>query len=243
MKTFLITFKPDTENPERGWPLEELQRLVKRHLAGEHVEEKWRFKNRTEVTRGDRVFLLRQGKAGAAVIGYGEVAGGPENNTGSWQVPVQFESIVDPTTEILATREDLLAIAGGERFWRIQSSGVLLPETIASSLETLVVGKSPKLTSGESGSNPAWTRDELILALNVYLKHRPNPPGKETQEIHELSEILNRLGEKLFPPADRADTFRNENGVYMKLMNFRRLDPQYTVAGKTGLSRGAKAEE
>lgn len=29
----------------------------------------------------------------------------------------------------------------------------------------------------------------------------------------------------------------------MKLMNFRRLDPEYTAGGKTGLSRGAKAEE
>jgi 5-methylcytosine-specific restriction protein A len=29
----------------------------------------------------------------------------------------------------------------------------------------------------------------------------------------------------------------------MKLMNFRRLDPQYTSTGKKGLSRGAKAEE
>jgi 5-methylcytosine-specific restriction protein A len=29
----------------------------------------------------------------------------------------------------------------------------------------------------------------------------------------------------------------------MKLMNFRRLDPQYTAGGKTGLSRGARADE
>jgi 5-methylcytosine-specific restriction protein A len=51
------------------------------------------------------------------------------------------------------------------------------------------------------------------------------------------------LGEKLFAPQDRAATFRHENGVYMKLMNFRRLDPQYTAEGRTGLVRGAKAEE
>ena len=243
MKSFLITFKPATENPERGWPLAELQRLVSRRRAGERVEQMWRFHNRKDVSTGDRVFLLRQGKAGPAIIGYGKVTGEPENNTGNWQAPVQFESIVDPTTEVLANREDLLAIDGGKRFWSIQSSGVRLPETIASELEALVVGTPPKHKGEESASNPDWTRDELILALNVYLRHRPNPPGKESHEILELSSVLNRLGEKLFPPEDRADTFRNENGVYMKLMNFRRLDPQYTAGGKTGLSRGAKAEE
>jgi 5-methylcytosine-specific restriction protein A len=243
MKSFLITFKPAAENPEHGWPLEELKRLVKRHRAGERVVEAWRFHNRKAVSLGDRVFLLRQGKAGSAIIGYGEVAGNLQNDTGAWMAPVLFESIVDPTAEVLVTKEELNAVNGGQRFWRIQSSGVLLPESVSSELELLVVGKSPKPSNGESVSNPDWTRDELILALNVYLKHRPNPPGKESDEILELSSILNRLGEKLFPPKERADTFRNANGVYMKLMNFRRLDPQYTSGGKTGLSRGAKAEE
>src|SRR5260370_4916366 len=148
MRSFLITFKPATENPERGWPLEELQRLVRHRRAGERVEEKWRFRNRKDVSLGDRVFLLRQGKAGPAVIGYGEVSGEPENNAGKWQVPVPFESIVDPTTEVLANRQDLLAIHGGQRFWRIQASGVRLPESIASELEALVIGKSSKLKGG-----------------------------------------------------------------------------------------------
>ena|SRR5882724_9305880 len=124
MKSFLITFKPDSENPERGWPLTELQRLVRSHGLGKRTEEKWRFRNRTEVSLGDRVFLLRQGKAGPAVIGYGKVAGEPENNNGTWQTLVQFESIVDPTTKVLANREELLAIDGGQPFWRAQSSGV-----------------------------------------------------------------------------------------------------------------------
>jgi predicted HNH restriction endonuclease len=92
-------------------------------------------------------------------------------------------------------------------------------------------------------SNPDWVRDELILALNIYLKHRPNLPGKDSEDILSLSTLLNRLGEKLFSPEERSDTFRNVNGVYMKLMNFRRLDPQYTAGGRMGLVRGAKAEE
>jgi 5-methylcytosine-specific restriction protein A len=58
-----------------------------------------------------------------------------------------------------------------------------------------------------------------------------------------LSKVLNRLGEKLFRPEQRADTFRNPAGVYMKLMNFRRFDPAYTGQGKVGLTRGSAGEK
>jgi hypothetical protein len=52
---------------------------------------------------------------------------------------------------------------------------------------------------------------------------------------------LNRLGHYL--GIATPDRFRNVNGVYMKLMNYRRFDPAFTQAGKVGLSRGGKAEE
>jgi 5-methylcytosine-specific restriction protein A len=94
-----------------------------------------------------------------------------------------------------------------------------------------------------SASNPDWTRDELIVALDVYLQHRPKPPGKKSPEIIELSKTLNELGIRLFPTEKRTSTFRNPNGVYMKLMNFMALDPQYTDGGRVGLARGAKSDE
>jgi 5-methylcytosine-specific restriction protein A len=89
--------------------------------------------------------------------------------------------------------------------------------------------------------NPTWIRDELILALDLYLRYAGNPPRKGSSEIDELSETLNRLGRYLGIATE--DRFRNVNGVYMKLMNFRRLDPVLTEAGKRGLSRGGQAEE
>jgi 5-methylcytosine-specific restriction protein A len=92
-------------------------------------------------------------------------------------------------------------------------------------------------------TNPDWTRDEHILALDLYLKTRLKAPSKESAEINQLSQALNRLGVKLFARADRAETFRNPAGVYMKLMNFRRLDPNYTESGRVGLPRGAGGEE
>ncbi|KQT60193.1 hypothetical protein ASG52_18950 [Methylobacterium sp. Leaf456] len=41
--------------------------------------------------------------------------------------------------------------------------------------------------------NPIWSRDELILALDLYLRHRDAPPGKESAEVAELSYFLGQL--------------------------------------------------
>lgn len=92
-----------------------------------------------------------------------------------------------------------------------------------------------------SRRNIAWSRDELILALHLYLRRRKTPPGKDSAEVIELSEFLNKMGLAL--GRSNTEIFRNANGVYMKLMNFRRFDPDYTGDGKVGLTRGNKDEE
>ena len=89
--------------------------------------------------------------------------------------------------------------------------------------------------------NPVWTRDELILALDLYLRFRESPPSKDSEEVIELSDFLNRMGRARAGTEDA--TFRNANGVYMKMMNFRRFDPDYTQGGRVGLVRGNKLEE
>lgn len=88
--------------------------------------------------------------------------------------------------------------------------------------------------------NASWSRDELILALDLYMRHGASPLAKDSPEIKELSEVLNLLGAVLLQRTDQ--TYRNMNGVYMKLMNFRRFDPDYTADGKTGLTRGNQDE-
>ena len=92
-----------------------------------------------------------------------------------------------------------------------------------------------------SKRNPPWTTDELILALDLYLKNPLFPPNKDSKEIQELSDLLNRLGSKI--PGSKNTTYRNANGVHMKLMSFRHLDPQFESRGKMGLQRGGKHDE
>ena len=77
--------------------------------------------------------------------------------------------------------------------------------------------------------NPTWIRDELILALDLYLEmdfgHNSGHVTAAHPRIVALSKSLNALPvHRAHPDAAR---FRNPNGVYMKLCNFLRLDPEY----------------
>jgi 5-methylcytosine-specific restriction enzyme A len=86
--------------------------------------------------------------------------------------------------------------------------------------------------------NPPWARDELILALDLYLENRASPPGQSSNEVQELSTLLNRLGAQL--NAQSYEGYRNPNGVYMKLMNYRGLDDEHPGDGLAHAGRGDK---
>ena len=87
--------------------------------------------------------------------------------------------------------------------------------------------------------NPNWTRDELILALNLYFQVNPVHTNEKHPAIVELSTLLNVL--PIHHGVQGTTTnFRNPNGVYMKLCNFLRLDPSYKGAG---LDAGSKLDQ
>jgi 5-methylcytosine-specific restriction protein A len=92
-----------------------------------------------------------------------------------------------------------------------------------------------------SQRNPPWTRDELILALDFYFAHRRTMPDKRSEDIAALSQEINATAQRL--GLSGSETLRNPNGVYMKLMNLRSHDPEFTERGRKGLSRGNKDEK
>ena len=69
--------------------------------------------------------------------------------------------------------------------------------------------------------NPPWSRDELILALNLYLQAGKLNPNDS--RVIELSTLLNRLPIHTIKPDE--EKFRNPNSIVLKLANFRALDP------------------
>jgi len=72
-----------------------------------------------------------------------------------------------------------------------------------------------------------WTRDELILAFNLYLKLPFGKLHSRTKEIIELSEIIGRTS----------------GSVAMRLNNFASVDPYHQQRGISGLTGGRKQVE
>ena len=85
--------------------------------------------------------------------------------------------------------------------------------------------------------NPKWTRDELLLTLDFYHKNFPNIPEQNSGPISSLSKTLRNIKTTLDKNIDSK--YRNENGVYMKLMNFHHINPEYS--GK-GLKRASQLD-
>lgn len=70
--------------------------------------------------------------------------------------------------------------------------------------------------------NPNWTREEVVLALDLYFDSNGKIPSTKDPRVVELSEVL-----RAFPyhsAAARKPSFRNPDGVAFKLQNLRQVD-------------------
>jgi hypothetical protein len=86
--------------------------------------------------------------------------------------------------------------------------------------------------------NPSWSREELILALNLYFELDSSQFTSSNPKVIELSKTLNKLN--IHPERPDEERFRNPNSVSMKLSNFLRFDLK---RNSSGLKRGGKLEE
>jgi len=82
--------------------------------------------------------------------------------------------------------------------------------------------------------SPNWTTDELILALDLYL--REGQLSKSNPRVVALSGVLNAL--PIHTTRPDLETFRNATGVALKLANFAALDPAQPGAGMQHGGRG-----
>jgi 5-methylcytosine-specific restriction protein A len=161
-------------------------------------------------------------------------------NRMAWrQVPERKEELIEQSNAHKFTEADIQAIATALDRLEGKSNRAAWDYVRASVPQLHAL--SAKAGGKQSGQrNPTWTRDELIVTLDSYFQYDGNPPPKDSNEIRDLSLFLNRMGASV---AETATDFRNPNGVYMKLMNFRRFDPVFSSQGKVGLQRGGKGEE
>jgi len=83
--------------------------------------------------------------------------------------------------------------------------------------------------------SPAWTREEVILALDLYKRFYPRIPGPATPEVVEVSRILNQID--IHPAHLRPEDFRSPKAVSLKLSNLRSLDPTTESEGLKATSK------
>ncbi|RQV71273.1 HNH endonuclease [Burkholderia anthina] len=69
--------------------------------------------------------------------------------------------------------------------------------------------------------NPNWTRDETILALDLYFDLDGKIPSGSDERIKALSEVLRRF--PYHAAASRKESFRNPDGVAFKLQKLRQI--------------------
>jgi 5-methylcytosine-specific restriction enzyme A len=69
--------------------------------------------------------------------------------------------------------------------------------------------------------NPDWTRDEVLLALELYQGLNGKIPGPSDERVVNLSTLLRSL--PLHPPSSKNPKFRNPDGVAFKLQNIRQI--------------------
>src|SRR5690348_6963820 len=87
--------------------------------------------------------------------------------------------------------------------------------------------------------NLNWTRDEAILALDLYVNGcgRRMPSSAADPAVVALSVVLQRLA--IHPSHTRPANFRSPSSVYLKLSNFRNIDPS---TDRLGSSHGAEID-
>lgn len=85
--------------------------------------------------------------------------------------------------------------------------------------------------------NPNWTKDETILALDLYFRVGQKMPGENHPEVIALSKLLNELD--IIPKTIRTESFRNPEGVSMKVGNIQYHDNTTT----SGLPAGSQIDE
>lgn len=83
--------------------------------------------------------------------------------------------------------------------------------------------------------NPKWTRDETILALNLYFDCHEQIPSRSDARVKDLSNLLRQL--PYHRSASRVESFRNADGVTFKLQNLRSVATGKGLGNVSGTDR------
>jgi putative restriction endonuclease len=171
MSAYWLTYKPLGPNSPRGWPAEELSKLVRRFEANPGgTTTLWRIASHQAAQVGDRVYLFKQGSDPRGVFGAGEIIEAPRlqmdpadiDGEPRYRAKIRFFLLVDPRREFLIGY-DIISIIVPETLIDAQASGITVSDEVAIELEkylTPLISTQPPLSSSEA-DDPRFDPDSL----------------------------------------------------------------------------------
>jgi hypothetical protein len=131
---FLMTWK------ETNWPHENIVRMVRTFERQNYVVESWRIKAHTKSTKGDRVWVLKQGRGPKVIFGVGEIISTPEakiyeDGKRHWAVNVRFDAFVDPRDQFLIGEKSVAELLTPQQI-RTRASGIRIDDKQSDALQT-----------------------------------------------------------------------------------------------------------
>lgn len=144
MPAYWLTYKPLGPASPRGWPAQELTKLVGRFQADpSRTTTLWRIASHQSARVGDRVYLFKQGTTPRGIFGVGEIIEAPRlqldladiDDEPRYRAKIRFDMLVDPSREFLVEFEIINKIVP-ETLIDAQASGNAVPSDVAEKLET-----------------------------------------------------------------------------------------------------------
>ena len=189
MPAYWLTYKPLSPTSRRGWPADELSKLVQRFEANPvNTTALWRISSHQSAKIGDRVYLFKQGDDPKGIFGTGEIIEAPreqEDPTDTegvfrYRAKIRFEQLVDPSRNFLIAFKEVERIVP-EFLISAQASGARVPEDAATELEKyLPPSPTPLPTiSSEQADDSAFDPDSVnndgLRALRAIRLRRGQP--------------------------------------------------------------------
>jgi len=138
---FLMTWNPSK------WPYKDLMKFIHEFDATGISKINWLITAHKQVKIGDQAIFFKQGKGLRGIFGRGTVVGNPwadssslkKNGDPKYRVEVRFDELYDPNPEPIIPFDLLFQ----STIWNAQSSGMLIPEQQAKSIDLLWKEISP----------------------------------------------------------------------------------------------------
>jgi len=139
MNTYLFLW-----NPER-WPWTTLEQDIKEmNLTGQY-SGRWSCGNRKSIQSGDRIFILKVGKAPKGIIAAGFATSEPfegkhwgEENKNALYIDIDFEVLLNHNEEPILTVDDLNNTGNlAKQNWKPQASGTAVKSELIDELEAV----------------------------------------------------------------------------------------------------------